>query len=124
MARMDSNRAAADFFEAHPDWFTRDANGRPYRAADKYIACINSAYYDEYLPDILREIIERSHPDGFTDNSWSGHGTRQHLLLRELRARVPRQDGQGAAAEGRLGRSARTASGLGGTTDAGSRSGS
>ena len=74
MARMDSNRAAADFFEAHPDWFTRDANGRPYRAADKYIACINSAYYDEYLPDILREIIERSHPDGFTDNSWSGMG--------------------------------------------------
>jgi Hypothetical glycosyl hydrolase 6 len=74
MARMDSNRAAEDFFQAHPDWFTRDANGRPYRAADKYIACINSAYYDEYLPDILREIVERSHPDGFTDNSWSGMG--------------------------------------------------
>jgi hypothetical protein len=74
MARMDSNRAAEDFFQAHPDWFTRDAGGRPYRAADKYIACINSAYYDEYLPDILREIIERSHPDGFTDNSWAGMG--------------------------------------------------
>jgi hypothetical protein len=74
MARMDSNRAADDFFQAHPDWFARDANGRPYRAADKYIACINSAYYDEYLPDILREIIERSHPDGFTDNSWAGMG--------------------------------------------------
>src|SRR6187399_1670869 len=41
MARMDSNRAADDFFQAHPDWFTRDANGRPYRAAEKYIACIN-----------------------------------------------------------------------------------
>ena len=74
MARMDSNRAAEDFFEAHPDWFTRDADGRPYRAADKYITCINSPYYDEYLPGILREIIERSHPDGFTDNSWAGLG--------------------------------------------------
>jgi hypothetical protein len=74
MARMDSNRAAEDFFQAHPDWFTRDATGRPYRASDKYIACINSAYYDEYLPGILREIIERSHPDGFTDNSWAGMG--------------------------------------------------
>ncbi len=74
MARMDSNRTAEDFFKAHPDWFTRDAQGRPYRAADKYISCINSPYYDEYLPGVLREIVERSHPDGFTDNSWAGMG--------------------------------------------------
>jgi hypothetical protein len=74
MARMDSNRAAEDFFQAHPGWFARDSEGRPYRAADKYIACINSPYYDEYLPEVLREIIERSHPDGFTDNSWAGMG--------------------------------------------------
>jgi hypothetical protein len=74
MARMDSNRAAEDFYKAHPDWFTRDVRGEPYRAADKYIACINSAYYDEYLPDVLREIVERSHPEGFTDNSWAGMG--------------------------------------------------
>jgi Hypothetical glycosyl hydrolase 6 len=74
VARMDSNRTAEDFFEAHPDWFTRDLEGRPYRAADKYITCINSPYYDEYLPGVLREIIERSHPDGFTDNSWAGMG--------------------------------------------------
>ena len=74
MARMDSNRAAEDFFKAHPDWFARNADGAPYRAADKYVACINSAYYDEYLPDVLREIVERAHPDGFTDNSWAGLG--------------------------------------------------
>ena len=74
MARMDSNRAAEDFFQAHPDWFARDVEGKPYRAADKYVACINSAYYDEYLPGVLREIVERSRPDGFTDNSWAGLG--------------------------------------------------
>lgn len=74
MARMDSNRTAEDFFQAHPDWFARDIEGKPYRAADKYITCINSPYYDEYLPDVLREIIERSHPDGFSDNSWAGMG--------------------------------------------------
>src|SRR5581483_11444963 len=50
LARMDSNRTAPDFFEAHPDWFTRDIAGNPYRAADKYITCVNSPYYDEYLP--------------------------------------------------------------------------
>ena len=74
MARMDSNRAAEDFYKAHPDWFAVDSGGKPYRAADKYIACINSPYYDEYLPGVLREIIERSHPEGITDNSWAGMG--------------------------------------------------
>jgi hypothetical protein len=74
MARMDSNRTAEDFFKAHPDWFTRDLSGNPYRAADKYVTCINSPYYDEYLPGVLREIIERSHPEGITDNSWAGMG--------------------------------------------------
>ena len=74
LARMDSNRAAEDFFRAHPDWFARDASGQPYRNADKYIACVNSLYYDEYLPAVMAEIVERSHPEGFTDNSWSGLG--------------------------------------------------
>ena len=72
LARMDSNRADARFYIEHPDWFTVDREGRPYRAEDLYIACVNSPYYDEFLADVLREIIERSHPDGITDNSWSG----------------------------------------------------
>jgi hypothetical protein len=72
VARMDSNRTSEDFFQAHPDWFTRDSAGQPYRAADKYITCVNSPYYDEYLPSVLTEIIQRSHPEGFADNSWSG----------------------------------------------------
>jgi hypothetical protein len=72
LARMDSNRADERFYVEHPDWFSVDIDGRPYRAEDRYIACVNSAYYDEFLTDVLREIIQRSHPDGITDNSWSG----------------------------------------------------
>jgi len=72
LARMDSNRTTEDFFRAHPDWFARQKSGDPYREADKYVTCVNSPYYDEYLPGILQEIIERSHPEGFGDNSWSG----------------------------------------------------
>ncbi len=72
LARMDSNRVAENFYRSHPDWFTRNASGDPYRADDKYITCVNSGYYDEYIPDVMREIIQRSHPEGFTDNSWSG----------------------------------------------------
>jgi len=72
LARMDSNRADKRFYVEHPDWFAHDADGVPYRAGEHYVACINGPYYREYLPGILREIIERSHPDGLTDNSWSG----------------------------------------------------
>src|ERR1039458_643973 len=72
LARMDSSRAHEDFFRAHPDWFAQDAAGRPFRAGELYTACINSPYYQEYLPDVLHEIIERSRPEGVTDNSWSG----------------------------------------------------
>ncbi len=74
LARMDCNRTAEDFYQAHSDWFARQDSGQPYRAADKYVTCVNSPYYDQYIPDILREIIDRSHPEGFADNSWSGLG--------------------------------------------------
>ncbi|QIN83286.1 Tat pathway signal protein [Rubrobacter tropicus] len=72
VARMDSNRADERFYVEHPDWFTVDAEGRPYRAGDLYVSCVNSPYYEEYLPGILEEVIERNHPEGFADNSWSG----------------------------------------------------
>ncbi|MCX6637487.1 MAG: Tat pathway signal protein, partial [Acidobacteria bacterium] len=74
LARMDCNRVAEDFHKAHPDWFARNSSGNPYRAADKYVTCINSPYYDEYIPGVLREIVGRSHPEGFADNSWAGLG--------------------------------------------------
>jgi hypothetical protein len=72
LARMDSNRADEHFYMEHPGWFAIDAEGHPYRAGELYVSCVNSPYYREYLPGVLREIIERSHPDGLTDNSWSG----------------------------------------------------
>jgi hypothetical protein len=74
LARMDSNRAHEPMYHAHPDWFAVDAAGKPYRAGELYVSCINGPYYEQYLPDIHREIIERTHPEGFTDNSWSGLG--------------------------------------------------
>ena len=50
----------------------RDANNEPYRSTELYVTCVNSPYYEDYIPSILREIIERSQPEGFADNSWSG----------------------------------------------------
>ncbi|MFN2283788.1 MAG: alpha-amylase family protein, partial [Anaerolineae bacterium] len=74
LARMDSNRTEERFYQAHPDWFVVDADGKPRRAGDRYLTCVNSDYYKIYLPDVLREIIDLYHPDGFTDNSWTGVG--------------------------------------------------
>ena len=71
-ARMDSNRADEALYRAHPDWFAHDTGGKPYMATGLYIACVNSPYYREYLPAILREIATRYHPEGFTDNNWNG----------------------------------------------------
>ncbi len=77
IARMDSNRVHEDFYRAHPDWFARDADGQPYRNTDLFVTCVNSPYYDEFIPSVLREIIERSHPEGFADNNWNGVGRDQ-----------------------------------------------
>jgi Hypothetical glycosyl hydrolase 6 len=74
LARMDSNKAHEPFYRAHPEWFAVDANGKPYRSGEHYVSCISSPYYEQYLPGILQEIIERSRPEGITDNSWSGLG--------------------------------------------------
>jgi hypothetical protein len=74
LARMDCSRAAMDFFKGHPEWFAMRADGEVYRADDKFVTCVNSPYYDDYIPGILEEIIQRSHPEGFADNSWSGLG--------------------------------------------------
>jgi hypothetical protein len=72
-ARMDSNGAPDDTYQAHPDWFTLNpATGQPYRDRDLNIPCINGPYYREHIPAILREIAEKYQPEGFTDNSWSG----------------------------------------------------
>jgi hypothetical protein len=73
-ARMDSNRAHEEFYKAHPDWFACNAAGKPYKADELFITCVNSPYYNKHIPSILTEIANLYHPEGFTDNSWSGLG--------------------------------------------------
>ena len=73
-ARMDSNRAHEEFYKAHPDWFAVNAQGNPYKAGELYITCVNGLYYNQHIPAILTEIASLYHPEGFTDNSWSGLG--------------------------------------------------
>jgi Hypothetical glycosyl hydrolase 6 len=73
-ARMDSNGAADAVVQAHPDWFTRNPAGQPYRDRGLNVPCVNGPYYRTHIPAILREVATTYHPEGFTDNSWSGLG--------------------------------------------------
>jgi hypothetical protein len=72
-ARMDSNGAGEEVYRAHPEWFTRNAAGRPYpRDNSLHMPCVNGPYYRQQIPAILAEVASKYHPEGFTDNSWSG----------------------------------------------------
>ena len=72
IARMDINRATKEFYDQHPDWFCVDREGKPITSQGRYFSCVNSGYYKEYIPNVLTEIIEKYHPEGFGDNSWKG----------------------------------------------------
>ncbi len=93
-ARMDSNRADEEFYRAHPDWFARDVEGKPYKVTDLYVACVNSPYYDEYIPDILREVAGRYHPEGFTDNNWNGPMRHQPCFCENCQRKFKARTGQ------------------------------
>lgn len=74
IARMDINCAGKEFYKQHPGWFAQDKYGKPIMTQGRYVSCVNSGYYKEYIPAVLEEIIEKYHPDGFADNSWKGLG--------------------------------------------------
>jgi len=93
-ARMDSNGAGDEMYKAHPDWFTRNAAGRPYpRDASLNMPCINGPYYREHIPAILREVATRYKPEGFTDNSWSGLSRANICVCDNCRAKFRKERG-------------------------------
>lgn len=99
LARMDSNRVSEAFYKVHPDWVCIDRDGAPYRRGDKFITCINSPYYSDYIPGIFREIIDRSRPDGFSDNSWAGLGRDKICYCGNCRAQFNSSSGKDLPAE-------------------------
>ena len=93
LARMDCNRAGAALLREHPEWFARNRAGDPYAAGDRFLTCVNSGYYREYIPALLREIAARYAPDGFTDNSWQGPNARQICYCENCRTRFAADTG-------------------------------
>lgn len=64
IGRFDFSKAARPAYEEHPDWFQRDAAGRPVIYNGLYHACLNGGWYREYAPAILREALSRYDLDG------------------------------------------------------------
>lgn len=75
VARMDCNYAYEEAFQAHPEWFQRNADGTPKRHSEcywLYRTCMFGNYFTEQMPAIYREINQRYTPDGFYTNGWPG----------------------------------------------------
>lgn len=73
LARIDPSLAHEDLYYAHADWFMVDHTGKPRGTNGLYNTCVNSPYYREYLPAIVREIAERYPVDGFLGHNWQGN---------------------------------------------------
>ena len=58
-ADIDFSKTRKAVFDAHPEWFFRQANGKPVIYNGLYSTCINGGYYREQAMKILTEGLEQ-----------------------------------------------------------------
>ena len=68
VGRFDLSKTRKDVFDAHPEWFFRQANGAPVIYNGLYSTCINGAYYRVQAMEILSEALEKYDVDGLFFN--------------------------------------------------------
>jgi hypothetical protein len=69
-----------DALAAHPEWFQRDAQGKPRPAVDDpelYSTCMFTSYMTDYMPAIIREINSLYDVDAHYMNGWPPLGSLQ-----------------------------------------------
>ena len=59
MGRYDLSKGTEAAFAAHPDWFCRDGEGRPFEYNGSHHACINGGWYREQGPRVVEETLTR-----------------------------------------------------------------
>jgi hypothetical protein len=68
VGRFDFSKTQKAVFDAHPEWFFRQANGEPVIYNGLYSTCINGGYYRVQAMKILAEALERYDVDGLFFN--------------------------------------------------------
>jgi hypothetical protein len=68
VGRFDFSKTRKDVFDAHPEWFFRQANGEPVIYNGLYSTCINGGYYRVQAMKILTEALEKYDVDGLFFN--------------------------------------------------------
>ncbi len=70
LARVDFRGGHPDMFEAHPDWFSYDRDGKPLMLSGLHAATPCSPFRNEgYGFKIVQEILERYETDGIWENA-------------------------------------------------------
>jgi len=75
--RTDPHATRQDMFDAHPDYISVTADGKPRRHwanPDLWVTCAYGRYNLVFMTDVHREIMQRYQPDGIFSNRWAGHG--------------------------------------------------
>lgn len=68
VGRFDLSKARRAAYEAHPEWFFRQANGEPVVYNGLYSTCINAGFYRDHAMKILAEALDRYEVDGLFFN--------------------------------------------------------
>ena len=68
IGRFDFSKTRKEVYDAHPEWFFRQASGEPVVYNGLYSTCINGGYYRVQAMKILQEALERYEVDGLFFN--------------------------------------------------------
>lgn len=68
VGRFDFSKTSKAVFDAHPEWFFRQASGQPVIYNGLYSTCINGGYYRGQVMKILTEALEKYDVDGLFFN--------------------------------------------------------
>jgi hypothetical protein len=68
VGRFDFSKTPKAVFDAHPEWFFRQANGQPVIYNGLYSTCINGDYYRVQAMKILAEALDKYAVDGLFFN--------------------------------------------------------
>ena len=87
VARMSPDLNWGDALEAHPEWAMRNKDGSVQFSDEDprlFKTCMFSAYMDDYVPAIMREVNSLYDVDCFYTNGWPPHRQPARVLLRDL----------------------------------------